>query len=36
MAFEIENNHGQFDKADKAYSLRAFGEQIRNYDFLSV
>jgi len=30
--FEIEKNHGLFDKADEDYSLRLFCVRIRNYD----
>jgi len=33
MTFEIEKNHGLYDKADNMYSLRV---QIQNYDLLCV
>jgi len=33
MTFEIEKNHGLYDKADNMYLLRV---QIQNYDFLCV
>jgi len=37
MTFEIEKNHGLYDKADKDYSLRAFVRvQIKNNDLICV
>jgi len=34
MAFEIEKNHGLYDKAVKDYSLGIFCVQIHNFDLL--
>jgi len=33
MIFEIDKNHGLYDKADNKYSLRV---QIQNFDLLCV
>jgi len=33
MTFEIEKNHGMYDKACKDFSLRVVCVQIRNYEF---
>jgi len=36
MTFDIEKNHGLYDKADKDHLLSVFCVQIRNYDLLFV